>query len=81
MSTVDRSKRGRCARCGGLLYVDDDGDSGCLLCGAREYSRAPAPFQDGEDSEPPPWRGPGAFGALAPPTEAIELLARKRRAA
>ena len=81
MSTVDRSRRGRCARCNGLLYVDEDGDSGCLLCGARGYSRAPAPFQDTDDSEPPPWQGRNVFGELARPTEAIELLARKRRAA
>ena len=79
MSKVDLSRRTRCARCGGLLYVDEDGDSGCLLCGAREYS-APAPFQDTEDSRPPEWRGPGAFGELSRPDEAIELLARKRRA-
>ena len=81
MSTVDRSKRGRCARCNGLLYVDEDGDSGCLLCGAREYSRPPAPFQESQDSEPPQWRGPGAFGELARPAEAIELLTPKRSAA
>ena len=81
MSTAERSKRARCARCDGLLYVDEDGDLGCLLCGGREYAPAVAASRGNAGSAPSRWPRPGAFGELCGPAEAMELLARKRRAA
>ena len=78
MSIVDPARR-RCVRCNGALYTNEDGDSGCLLCGAREYRRAAAPLDETEDSEPR--RSHRAFEGLPRSLEAFELIARHRRAA